>query len=253
MTGRMAGRVAFITGGGGGIGEATGRLFVEEGGAVALVDADRESVEAAARNIGNEVLPLVADVSREEEARRAVHAALAKFGALHALVNVAGIRVYQALAEASAQDWKRILDVNVLGTAYCCKAAIPALREAGDATIVNVSSVYGVMGRKGMGQYDTTKAAVLGMTRALAVEEAPHGIRVNAVLPGSTITAYHVKRAAAQGQSEAELRKRTANENLMGRWAEPREVACPILFLSCGESSYVTGIELLVDAGRSIL
>lgn len=249
----MAGRVAFITGGGGGIGEATGRLFVEEGGAVALVDADRESVEAAARNIGNEVLPLVADVSREEEARRAVHAALAKFGALHALVNVAGIRVYQALAEASAQDWKRILDVNVLGTAYCCKAAIPALREAGDATIVNVSSVYGVMGRKGMGQYDTTKAAVLGMTRALAVEEAPHGIRVNAVLPGSTITAYHVKRAAAQGQSEAELRKRTANENLMGRWAEPREVACPILFLSCGESSYVTGIELLVDAGRSIL
>lgn len=249
----MAGRVALITGGGGGIGEATGRLFVEEGGAVALVDADRESVEAAARNIGNEVLPLVADVSREEEARRAVHAALANFGALHALVNVAGIRVYQALAEASAQDWKRILDVNVLGTAYCCKAAIPALRKGGNATIVNVSSVYGVMGRKGMGQYDTTKAAVLGMTRALAVEEAPHGIRVNAVLPGSTITAYHVKRAAAQGQSEAQLRKRTASENLMGRWAEPREVACPILFLSCGESSYVTGIELLVDAGRSIL
>lgn len=249
----MAGRVAFITGGGGGIGEATGRLFVEEGGAVALVDADRGAVEAAARNIGTGALPLVADVSREEEARRAVDQALAKLGALHALVNVAGIRVYQALAEASAQDWKRILDVNVLGTAYCCKAAIPALRRAGSATIVNVSSVYGVMGRRGMGQYDTTKAAVLGMTRALAVEEAAHGIRVNAVLPGSTITPYHVRRAAAQGQSEAELRKRTANENLQGRWAEPREVAFPILFLSCAESSYITGTELLVDAGRSIL
>ena len=176
-----------------------------------------------------------------------------RFGALHALVNVAGIRVYQALAEASAQDWERILGVNVLGTAYCCKAALPALREASGATIVNVSSVYGVMGRRGMGQYDTTKAAVLGMTRALAVEEAPHGVRVNAVLPGSTITPYHIKRAAAQGQSEAELRKRTVNENLMGRWAEPREIAGPILFLSCAESSYVTGIELLVDAGRSIL
>ena len=253
MAARMAGRVAVITGGGGGIGEATGRLFAEEGGAVALVDSDRESVEAAARGIGKDVLPRVADVSREDQAAGAVQAAVGHFGALHALVNVAGIRVYQALAEASAQDWQRILGVNVLGTAHCCKAAIPALRKARGATIVNVSSVYGVMGRKGMGQYDTTKAAVLGMTRALAVEEAAHGIRVNAVLPGSTITPYHVRRAAAQGQSEAELRKRTANENLMGRWAEPREVAYAILFLSCEESSYVTGTELLVDAGRSIL
>ncbi len=253
MAGRMQGRVALITGGGGGIGEATGRLFAEEGGAVALVDSSREAVQAAAGRIGNDVLPLVADVSQEDEAKRAADAALAHFGALHALVNVAGIRVYQALAEASAQDWAQILGVNVLGTAYCCKAAIPALRKAGSGTIVNVSSVYGVMGRKGMGQYDTTKAAVLGMTRALAVEEAPHGIRVNAVLPGSTITPYHIARAAKQGQSEAELRKRTASENLQGRWAEPREVAYPILFLSCGESSYISGIELLVDAGRSIL
>jgi meso-butanediol dehydrogenase/(S,S)-butanediol dehydrogenase/diacetyl reductase len=249
----MAGRFALITGGGGGIGEATGRLFAAEGAGVALVDAERQSVEAAARSIGKDVLPLVADVSREDQAAGAMQAALRRFGALHALVNVAGIRVYQSLAEASAEDWQRILGVNVLGTAYCCKAALPALRKAGSATIVNVSSVYGVMGRKGMGQYDTTKAAVLGMTRALAVEEAAHGIRVNAVLPGSTITPYHLRRAAAQGQSEAELRKRTASENLMGRWAEPSEVAYPILFLSCAESSYVTGTELLVDAGRSIL
>ncbi|HEX7052863.1 MAG TPA: SDR family oxidoreductase [Burkholderiales bacterium] len=253
MAGRMQGRVALVTGGGGGIGEATARLFVEEGGSVALVDASGEAVEAAARPFGDKALAIVADVSQEAQAKRAVDEALARFGALHALVNVAGVRVYRALAEASAEDWQRILAVNVLGTAYCCKAALPALREAGDATIVNVSSVYGVMGRKGMGQYDTTKAALLGMTRALAVEEAPHGVRVNVVLPGSTITPYHIRRAAAQGQSEAELRRRTANENLLGRWAEPREVAYPILFLSCAESSYVTGTELLVDAGRSIL
>jgi meso-butanediol dehydrogenase/(S,S)-butanediol dehydrogenase/diacetyl reductase len=100
-----------------------------------------------------------------------------------------------------------------------------------------------------MGQYDTTKAAVLGMTRALAVEEAPHRIRVNAVCPGSTITPYHIRRAASQGQSEAELRKRTATENLLGRWAEPREIAYPILFLA----SYITGATLMVDAGKSIL
>ena len=249
----MHGRVALITGGGGGIGEATARLFVEEGGSVALVDTSRDALDAAVGTLGEKALGIVADVSHEGDAKRAVDEALGRFGALHALVNVAGVRVYRALAEASAQDWQLILGVNVLGTAYCCKAALPALREAGGATIVNVSSVYGVMGRKGMGQYDTTKAAVLGMTRALAVEEAAHAVRVNAVLPGSTITPYHVKRAAAQGQSEAELRKRTANENLMGRWAEPREVGYAILFLSCGESSYITGTELLVDAGRSIL
>ncbi len=109
------------------------------------------------------------------------------------------------------------------------------------------------MGRAGMGQYDTTKAAVLGLTRALAVEEAPHGIRVNAVCPGGTITPYHIQRAARQGVGEAELRASRSQDNLLGRWAEPREVAHPILFLSCAESSFVTGTTLMVDAGRSIL
>jgi meso-butanediol dehydrogenase/(S,S)-butanediol dehydrogenase/diacetyl reductase len=254
----MQGRVALITGGGGGIGEATGRLFVEEGAAVALVDASSEAVEVAAKGVAAShpaarVLPLVADLSRETEARRAVDETVARYGALHCLTNVAGVRVYQPLAQATAEDWERILKVNVLATAYCCTAAIPALRAAGGGTIVNVSSVYGVLGRKGMGQYDTTKAAVLGMTRALAVEEAPHRIRVNAVCPGSTITPYHIRRAASQGQSEAELRKRTATENLLGRWAEPREIAYPILFLACDESSYITGATRRVDAGKSIL
>jgi NAD(P)-dependent dehydrogenase (short-subunit alcohol dehydrogenase family) len=254
----MQGRVALVTGGGGGIGEATGRLFVEEGAAVALVDASREAVEAAAKGIAASnpaasVLPLVADLASEAEARQAVADTVSHYGALHCLVNVAGVRVYQPLAQATAEDWERILKVNVLATAYCCTAAIPALRAAGGGTIVNVSSVYGVLGRRGMGQYDTTKAAVLGMTRALAVEEAPHRIRVNAVCPGSTITPHHIRRAASQGQSEAELRKRTATENLLGRWAEPREIAYPILFLACGESSYITGATLMVDAGKSIL
>lgn len=168
-------------------------------------------------------------------------------------MNVAGIRFYTPLAEASAEDWASILGVNVLATAYTCKAAIPRLRAAGNATIVNVSSVYGVMGRAGMGQYDTTKAAVLGFTRALAVEEAKHGIRVNVICPGGTITPYHVKRAAERGVPEEEMRRSRSNDNLLGRWAEPREMAHPILFLSCDESSFVTGATLMVDAGRSII
>jgi NAD(P)-dependent dehydrogenase (short-subunit alcohol dehydrogenase family) len=255
----MAGRVALVTGGAGGIGEATGRLFAEEGAAVALADTDRAAVDAASAGIardvaGARVLPLVADLAQEAEARRVVAETAACLGALHCLVNVAGVRVYTPLAEAEPKDWEFILGVNVLATAYCCKAALPHLRAAGAGTIVNVSSVYGVLGRAGMGQYDTTKAAVLGFTRALAVEEAPHGIRVNAVCPGGTITPYHVRRAAQQGISEAELRAARARDNgLFGRWAEPREVAYPILFLACAESSFVTGTTLLVDAGKSIL
>jgi NAD(P)-dependent dehydrogenase (short-subunit alcohol dehydrogenase family) len=259
MPGRMTGRVALVTGGGGGIGEATARLFAEEGAAVAVVDVDRCAADAAAAGIaaavpGARVVSLAADVAREAEARRVVDETVGRFGGLHALVNVAGIRVYTPLAEATAEDWERIVDVNVLATAFCAKAAIPRLRAAGDATIVNVSSVFGVLGRAGMGQYDTTKAAVLGFTRALAVEEARHRIRVNAVCPGGTITRYHITRAAQQGVSEDELRRSRAQDNgLFGRWAEPREVAYPILFLSCPESSFITGTTLMVDAGKSVI
>jgi NAD(P)-dependent dehydrogenase (short-subunit alcohol dehydrogenase family) len=258
MAVRMAGRVALITGGGGGIGEATGRLFLEEGAAVVLVDTDKVAVETAAAGMtkavpGARVLALVADLTSESEARRAIDDSLARFEALHTLVNVAGVRVYRPLAEADATGWEFIIGVNVLATAYCCKAALPALRATGRGTIVNVSSVYGVMGRAGMGQYDTTKAAVLGFTRALAVEEAPHGIRVNAVCPGGTITPYHIRRAAGRGVSEAELRAQRSQDNLLGRWAEPREIAFPILFLASDESSFITGATLMVDAGKSIL
>jgi NAD(P)-dependent dehydrogenase (short-subunit alcohol dehydrogenase family) len=258
MAGRMAGRIALITGGGGGIGEATGRLFVEEGAAVVLVDTDKVAVETAATGMtkavpGARVLALVADLTSESEARRVIDDSLLRFEALHTLVNVAGVRVYRPLAEADAADWEFIIGVNVLAAAYCCKAALPALRATGRGTIVNVSSVYGLMGRAGMGQYDTTKAAVLGFTRALAVEEAPHGIRVNAVCPGGTITPYHIRRAAGRGVSETELRAQRSQDNLLGRWAEPREIAFPILFLASDESSYITGATLMADAGKSIL
>ena len=258
MPGRMAGRVALVTGGGGGIGEATGRLFAEEGSAVALLDADREAVARAAEAIraavpGASLLPLVGDVTREAEAARIVEETAARLGGLHTLVNVAGVRVYAPLAEADTADWERIIGVNVLGTAHCCEAALPRLRSTGRGSIVNVSSVYGLIGRAGMGQYDTTKAAVLGFTRALAVEEAPHRVRVNAVCPGGTITPYHIRRAAARGVSESALRGERTRDNLLGRWAELREVAYPILFLACDESSFVTGATLMVDAGRSIL
>ena len=166
-------------------------------------------------------------------------------------MNVAGVRVYTPLADADAKDWQFIIGVNVLATAYCVKAALPALRASKRGTIVNVSSVYGVMGRAGMGQYDTTKAALLGFTRALAVEEAPHRIRVNVVCPGGTITPYHIRRAEESGVSEAQLRASRQRDNLLGRFAEPREIAQGALFLASDESSYVTASTFLVDGGLS--
>src|SRR5499427_3033229 len=218
----MAGRAALVTGGGGGIGEATGRLFAEEGAAVALVDTDHVAVEAAAASIardvkGARVIALVADLTREAECDRVVGETLAESHGLHTLVNVAGVRLYTALAEADSKGWEFILGVNVLATAYSSKAAVP------------------------------------GFTRALAMEEAPHGIRVNAVCPGGTITPYHIRRAAAQGVSEAEMRTQRTRDNLLGRWAEPREVAYPILFLASDESSNNTATTLMVDAGKSIM
>jgi len=253
---RLQGKVALITGGGGGIGAATAMLFAEEGAGLALVDREGAAAEAAATAIRErfpscDIMPMAADLSDEAQVNRAVDAAAAYFGGLDILVNVAGIRVYGALADADPGSWESILAVNLMATVHCCKAAIPLLRSRGGGSIVNVSSVFGVAGRAGMGQYDVTKAAVVSLSRTMAIEEVGHGIRVNAVCPGPTITPFHIERAKARGVSEEDLRRTGAQHTLMKRWAEPREVASTILFLACEESSFVTGTALVVDGGAS--
>ena len=254
--GRIQGKAAFITGGGGGIGAATAMLFAEEGARLAVVDRDGAAADAAAAEIRGrlpsaDVMPMAADLSDEPQVKRAVDAAAAYFGGLDILVNVAGIRVYGALADAEPDSWDSILAVNLMATVHCCKAAIPLLRSRGGGSIVNVSSVFGVTGRAGMGQYDVTKAAVVSLSRTLAIEEVGNGIRVNAVCPGPTITPFHIERAKERGVSEEELRRTGAQHTLMKRWAEPREVAHTILFLAGDESSFVTGTALVVDGGAS--
>jgi len=257
---RLAGKVALVTGGGGGIGEATARLFWEEGARVALVDNDAEAAQQAAAGIdpsGERVLEVSADLTTEAGAQRAVQAAVARFGGLDVLANVAGVRVWGPITEATPESWDFILDVNLRAVAYCSKFAVPEMAKRSGGSIVNVSSANAIVGRRGMAQYDASKAAVLGLTRSMACDHAPQRIRVNALCPGPTLTMYHVRRrAAAKGvslkEAEREMRDAGASGPLLKRQAEPREIAYGILYLACDESSYVTGTTLMVDGGLSV-
>jgi len=255
---RLKEKVALITGGGAGIGAATGRIFCAEGAAVVLVDQDGETLEATAKAIreqfqGAKVAHFAADVADPEAAVRAVAHGVSAFGRLDLLVSNAAMRNYASMAEATQAEWRAMLDVNLIGAANYAKAAMPELRRSGAGSIVNVSSCYAVTGRKGMGIYDASKAALLAFTRTLACEEAGHGVRANAVCPGSTLTDFHLKRGKAAGKSEADIKGARSDNSLIGRWASPEEIAWPILWLSSGEASFVTGATLMADGGLSIL
>jgi 2-hydroxycyclohexanecarboxyl-CoA dehydrogenase len=255
--GRLSGKVAIITGGAGGIGAATGELFCEEGCKIALVDVNSDALSEAAQRIRRvhpeaDVLELTADVGEENSARSLVDRTLKAYGSLDVLVNNAGIRSYEPLAEAKAETWQNILSINLLSHAFLAREALPALRKSGRGSIVNVSSTHAVNPRSGMGQYDVTKAGILSLTRTLAFEEVDNGVRVNAVCPGLTLTPFHVKRAGESGRTEQDLRTEKVDHNLQKRWADPREVAFPILWLASDEASFVTASTLMVDGGTRV-
>jgi 2-hydroxycyclohexanecarboxyl-CoA dehydrogenase len=227
---RLNGKTALITGGGAGIGAATAAIFRQEGARVFVVDKDAGD--------------FVADVADPKSAALAVAQAVKQFGRLDILVNNAAMRNYSAVADATPEEWRAVLDVNLTGAAGFCRSAIPELRKAGKGAIVNVSSCYGVTGRKGMAIYDATKAGLIALTRTLAHEEAAHGIRANAVCPGSTYTDFHKKRGLGADARD--------DNSLLGRWARPEEIAWPILWLASEEASFITGTTLMVDGGLHI-
>jgi 2-hydroxycyclohexanecarboxyl-CoA dehydrogenase len=255
---RVEGKAALITGGGAGIGAATGELICAEGGMALLVDANAQALAGTMKAIaqrvpGARVSTFAADVADAGEAARAVEHALQTFGRLDILINNAAMRNYSAIADSTPAEWQAMAAVNIVGTANYCKAALPALRRGGHASIVNVSSCYALTGRKGMGLYDATKAAILAVTRTLAFEEVVHGVRVNAVCPGSTLTDFHISRAKAAGKTVEALKTERQATSLLGRWAAPQEIAWPILWLASDEASFITGATLAVDGGLSIM
>jgi meso-butanediol dehydrogenase/(S,S)-butanediol dehydrogenase/diacetyl reductase len=237
---RLKGRRAVITGGGAGIGAATAAIFIREGATVLLLDQDGAALKRTARALGKRASCAVVDVADAKAVAKAIKA----FGRLDILVNNAAMRNYSAVADATPEEWRAVLDVNLVGAAACARAALPALRKSGKGSIVNVSSCYALTGRKGMAIYDASKAALIALTRTLAHEEAGYGIRVNAVCPGSTYTDFHRKRGLKSDARD--------DNSLAGRWAAPEEIAWPILWLASDEASFITGATLPVDGGLTI-
>lgn len=255
---RLEGRVALITGAGSGIGAATAHCFAREAASVMLVDANDAALEATLASLraahpGARLASFRADVSDSARAHEAVADAAARWGRLDILVNNAAMRDYTPAADVTPTQWQAMVSVNLAGMSNYCQAALPALRAGGRGSIVNVSSCYAVTGRKGMALYDATKAAQLSYTRTLAFEEAVHGVRVNAVCPGSTLTEFHVNRAQQAGKSVEQLRGERKSTSLLGRWASPDEIAHPILWLASDEASFITGTTLMVDGGLHIM
>ena len=253
--GRFDGKVAAVTGGASGIGEATVRRFVAEGARVAFCDRDGERGQRVAAELqaaGAKVAFTQADVGSEATCLAFVNAAAQQFGCLDVLVNNAGIRKYEKVDQASAASWNEILGVNLMSYVFCAKAAVPLMRDKGGA-IVNVASVRSIVSGGGNLQYDTTKAAIAGLTRALAADHSPEGIRVNAVGPGPIFTPFHQRRIAAAGETVEQYNAQAARGTMMKRPGRAEEVAAAILFLASDDASYVTGALLFVDGGMTAM
>jgi len=247
---RLHGKVAIVTGAAHGIGEATAELFAEEGARVVVLDVDPngEAVAQRIRAHGGQALFVTADISVEDDVRRAVALAQDAFERVDVLVNNAAVFVLKGL-EASPADWHRSLDVNVIGTALCTRYAAEAMRRAGGGAVVNLASISAFVGQAGFLTYSATKAALINMTRGMAVELAPDNIRVNCVCPAVIRTGAGDRHQAQTGRTEAEFLAELAPLHLLGRVGSPREVANAILFLASDEASFITATPLLVDGG----
>jgi len=249
-------RVAVITGGGAGIGRACALRFASEGWGVAIGDVSDEdglATETLLKDREGEVLFRHCDVAVEADCQALTGAALDRWGRIDALVANAGARVYGSILDATDEDWQTILGVNLKGASDSCKAVLPAMIQQRSGALVIISSANALVGRADMPLYDATKAGVLSLTRSLAVAHGKDGIRVNAVCPGWTITDFHERAAAGRGVSPQELRDQSAGYGLLGRPAEPNEIASAVCFLAGDEAAMVTGQTLTVDAGMSVV
>jgi NAD(P)-dependent dehydrogenase (short-subunit alcohol dehydrogenase family) len=240
---RVDGRVAVITGGASGIGLASGAILAEAGARVVLLDRDGDAAQAAAESLGGSVRAMALDVADETAINRVFSDIAESEGRLDILVNSAGMAIRQPAVELALADWDKVVAVNMTGTFLCARAAARVMTAGG--SIINIASILGMTGGPYPNiSYQTTKGAVVNMTRALALEWAGIGIRVNAVAPTWTRTPF-----TSWLDEMPERRERIESLTPMGRLAEPEEIAAGIMFLASPASSMVTGHVLAVDGG----
>ena len=250
----MQNRVALITGGNSGIGRATALLFAEEGACVAIAARDeargQETVEGI-EEIGGQALFIACDVSRAGDCQEAVRRTVDVFGKLDILFNNAAvIHPHKTVLDTTEEEWKHTMDVNVKGLYLMSKQANPDIIAAGGGAIVNTASIYGLVGGEGAAAYCASKGAVVLLTKAMALDHAEQGIRVNCICPGSVDTPMLRGEMEALGGYE-EAAPVFAAKHAMNRICSPEEVAYAALYLASDASSFVTGISLPVDGGRS--
>jgi NAD(P)-dependent dehydrogenase (short-subunit alcohol dehydrogenase family) len=248
---RLPDKVAIVTGAADGIGAATAQLFAEEGAAVVLGDIDEQGGDAVRARIveaGGRAVFVRADISNETDAAALAAEAERSFGRLDILVNNAATFVLKGI-EASPADWHRSLDVNVIGTSLVTRAAASVIARHGGGAIVNLASISSFVAQPHFVTYSATKAAILQMTRNLALDLASSRIRVNCVCPGTILTRASRDHMQRVGMSLDEFIAAEAPKHLLNRIGDPREVAYAILFLASDEASFITGTHLIVDGG----
>ena len=247
--GRLDGKVALISGAARGLGRAMARLFAAEGAKVALGDRRDAEGEAAARELVASALFVHLDVTSESDWAAAVAATTGRFGRLDVLVNNAGIAEGAPLWETTLESYRRVIDVNQVGVFLGMRAVVAAMTDAGGGSIVNVSSIDGLIGMDHILSYVASKWAVRGMTKTAARELGPRRIRVNSIHPGFVPTQLAVEDDAALAPVQALIEAHAARLAPLGRAGRPEEIARLALFLASDESSYSTGSEFVADGG----
>jgi NAD(P)-dependent dehydrogenase (short-subunit alcohol dehydrogenase family) len=249
--GRLQGKVALITGGASGIGRATALLFAQEGAAVSVVDIDEGGALSVVREIergGGHALALCCDVSRSKDCQKAIAQTSVSFGRLDILFNNAGIIRRSDVVHTTEDEWDRVMTVNVKSVFLMCKHAVPVMARRGGGVIVNTGSGWGLVGGANAASYCASKAAVVNLTRAMAIDHGGQGIRVNCICPGDTDTAMLRDEAQQLGADEMAFLADAADRPL-GRMGSAEEIAKAVLYLASDESTYVTGTTLVVDGG----
>ena len=243
---QLAGRTAFVTGGGQGIGEAIARAFAAEGARVCVADIDLARAQALAERLGDSAVAVECDVAKRESVDRAVAAATARLGPIDILVNNAGIIRPAMLHKMTDVQWQAVLDVHLAGTFHCLQAVAPSMMERRYGRIINVTSTAGVQGTIGQINYSAAKAGIVGITMSAARELAPYGVTVNAIAPGAATPMTETIR------TDPRFREKYLARIPLGRWADAAEIAPVFVFFASDAASYVTGQILAADGGMTI-